>query len=1075
MRRLLLAGLCALGLAAPAAAQGWPMQHGNAQHTSSTSVTGFSKIRVAWTKDLGVITPAPSAVNAPQSGQGVSVAPDGHLIVSASTAVYKLNSATGELIWTYAPGTAHRFTQALVDANQVYVASSNLVTALNQGTGAMVWQLPISATSPVASTRMSDGVAGFVTRFSSPSAPIALVPGSSWFLITGNDHMDDEGGSGQSYGVISVSTGGFVHAAKHMSANSVHATAIARDGSIIFVKTQDSGSASMQIIAFDSQLTSPPLWSTSSLSGRGEWGIALGTGTLANPAALYSPVYRGSAGTRLRAYNMATGAEIWLSTFAMNYSNFNPDASATPVYDEDNHRVYLNDSSHLHAFDASNGNCLWSQRLAESNATSPTWSIGTPLVAGSTTVLVAAIQRISGNLKPMRLWNLDSSNGDPRWSVTIGSIPFGLGAIYSPAQTPQITPGSGGAFYAHIASRDGFDSTVDWRSFVARYEPANYDAVTVTTSPSVAVTGSTFVRQPAQVRVTQAGSPVSGVPVTLHSHDEAACATTYLSDPSGNSYATGVVSSHSYHTDASGFITMYYEYEPETMAVGCFETLRSTAVVSVPGMADAPIYLSETRVSTYTITRSSPSIEFSTTTGVMFQVSTITISVTGAGGVPLQGVPVRLTRSNYTSLCNATQAESFMTPSTGTALTDAAGTATIVHRLRFTESGGIECQPAQDLPYADAKVSVYVRGAKPTLNMSVLGVSPTTFTVTFSSAALTPDIGHATMTVTVYDAFGSTVPGIPIFLKHLEASSDLVYSYGSYMPNATCSASDFTLYGRSDALGRAEFVLDTRNCTTQDNFVDHLTTAPVFAQGIAVTSPTLTLESDYLESYQVTAPTITSVGVAFRSTVTALNFYGRALPRYNEAGVTLSPLFYGTQVQGTGSLGTSVISFAASPGSVVISSQTYNKIETVQFPVTDEDGRTGLSGPIVFTGPTQFEVTIPTAAQAGVNFQVVVVARDASNNQVLGYNGTVNLAAVMAGNTALSGGGVLGATSLNIAAGLGSTSFQSYTKAEGIRLRVSDSGIGVTSFSSSATVRAGPAASIALLANPQSTMRSSRR
>src|SRR6185312_9395779 len=145
--------------------------------------------------------------------------------------------------------------------------------------------------------------------------------------------------------------------------------------------------------------------------------------------------------------------------------------------------------------------------------------------------------------------------------------------------------------------------------------------------------------------------------------------------------------------------------------------------------------------------------------------------------------------------------------------------------------------------------------------------------------------------------------------------------------------------------------------------------------------------------------------------------------------------------------------------------------ESVQFKVTDDDGRVGITTyTVTFTGPTQFVVAVATSAQAGVPFQFVVQAQDASNNQVLGYSGTVNISAVDSVNTTLSGGGTLGVTSLNLSGGTGSSSFQTYTKAQGIRFRVSDSGIGVTSISSSMTVVAGPAASLTLSGNPQSTV-----
>lgn len=238
-----------------------------------------------------------------------------------------------------------------------------------------------------------------------------------------------------------------------------------------------------------------------------------------------------------------------------------------------------------------------------------------------------------------------------------------------------------------------------------------------------------------------------------------------------------------------------------------------------------------------------------------------------------------------------------------------------------------------------------------------------------------------------------------------------------------------------------------------------------YSSSMTVVQPALTISH-----YSITAPTQVTVGLPFSFQVNALDASSAPVTYTLSRNITVQTFLNGTAIAGSGSLGLAAMTLQAGSTYTYTASQTYNKIETIQIKVTDEDGRNVTSGPILFSGPTQFDVTMPTAALAGTPFQIVVVARDSGNNQVLGYSGTVNIAAVQASNTALSGAGTLGVTSLNVAAGLGTSSFQTYTKAEGIRLRVSDSAIAVTSYSSSATVRAGTPASITLLANPQSTI-----
>ncbi|HXS99511.1 MAG TPA: hypothetical protein VN915_02450 [Elusimicrobiota bacterium] len=239
-----------------------------------------------------------------------------------------------------------------------------------------------------------------------------------------------------------------------------------------------------------------------------------------------------------------------------------------------------------------------------------------------------------------------------------------------------------------------------------------------------------------------------------------------------------------------------------------------------------------------------------------------------------------------------------------------------------------------------------------------------------------------------------------------------------------------------------------------------------FSSTMTVTQPTLTIDH-----YHITMATSITVGAPFNFDVEPQDASSSPVSYSLARSLNIQPFLAGTGIAGSGSLGVTTLPLAAGATFSFTASQTYNKIENVQLRVTDDDGRVGITTYTVsFTGPTQFVVTVPTAAQAGVPFQFVVQAQDAGNNQVLGYNGTVNISAVDSVNTLLAGGGTLGVTSLNLAGGAGSSSFQSYTKAQGIRFRVADSGVGVTTISSSMTVVAGPAASLTLSGNPQSTI-----
>lgn len=238
-----------------------------------------------------------------------------------------------------------------------------------------------------------------------------------------------------------------------------------------------------------------------------------------------------------------------------------------------------------------------------------------------------------------------------------------------------------------------------------------------------------------------------------------------------------------------------------------------------------------------------------------------------------------------------------------------------------------------------------------------------------------------------------------------------------------------------------------------------------YSSSMTVVQPPLTIDH-----YSITAPASVGVGSAFSIQVNALNASSAPVSYSINRSLTVQAFLSGTAIAGSGAIGVPTLSLVSGSTYSFTASQTYNKIENVELRVTDDDGRTGLSSPVTFAGPTQFLVNVATSAQAGVQFQIVVSARDAGNSLVPGYSGTVSLAAVDSVTPATAGGGVLGVTTLNLSGGVGSSAFQTYTKTQGIRFRVSDSAIGVTTVSSSMTITAGAPASITLLANPQSSI-----
>ena len=1242
MRRLLAAAALALGLSLPAAAgpaaSPWPMARRDSQKSSSATFNGaapvgslFNKVQRAWSVTL------PNSGYMGAIGDSVSLDANENAYVTSGDAVFALTKSTGGIIWVSTlPGT--NFSQpAISEEGQVYTSSSNAVIAFSSMTGQHLWTY-----RPVGKT---------VTDLAGGSSTVQIFEGDGHPVIDPlgrvlvSAYGENGSASGQRRALVAVTSTGTLAwgITKGGGFNSsVHPPAVSSvSGSYsVFFKTSDSGSLYQRAAADGS--------ATNAYSDGFSDGDAAKMSVFPNGEVIH---YKNATGRKLERLDSSL-VSLWVTTQTLTNRVW------TPALDGDS-KVYATADGRLYGFDASNGNVILNLYMDVDDV----YSLGPPTVVSSDTVMFTGQRNFHTHL-----YNVDTVNKVLRWRLPLApNVSSNLGQVSVSTHAIYVHTMGGGTHMVHAFSR------------------GTYSSISISSTPQTR--SGNFLYSTVTVRALDgAGNPVVGVPI----RNDGVTASLGVSVSVSALQAEDQLSFSTTNALGEAYYRVAWDFSSSGWNLSYSPVVASTITFTPLGMTASSMLLQNLTASTFTVTVSSPAILGADNAFLQMSTMTFTVATSTGGLAPNTPVALKIVSVNGGSPKGTLALPGASLPVFASqeirGFTDAASQF-VAHYYAGT-SQFIDSSykfSAEQLPALDVKIDAYALGVATT---AVQGADarPSTFTVAFSSPAIQTDIGHSTLTVTVYDAFGATVPAALVSLKGLSSSGRSGYSFRSYMADGTCLASEIA--GYTDAFGVARFLVDNRNCPSYqfDNFTDYLSSAPVHVSRLPVSTKTVLVEGNYLEGYAVTAPTTTSVGVAFRSTVTAVNLYGHALPRYNEAGVTLSPLFDGTAVQGTGSLGTSVISFAASPGSVVVSSQTYNKIEniqikatrgsgsiktgvsnsiviqgpaaftmeiptgtaagavftgtitavdaggtpivgygatlsitpvlaastatpgggslspatvnlpangkvvvnnltyskgegirirvfdsslniqgysssitvtapaltishysitaptqvsvgvpfnfqvnalnassapvsyslsrnitvqaflngtsfagsgslgaaamtlqsgstysftasqtynkieTVQLRVTDEDGRTGLSGPIVFTGPTQFEVTIPTAAQAGVNFQVVVVARDASNNQVLGYNGTVSLAAVQAADTALSGGGVLGATSLNIAAGLGSTSFQTYTKAEGIRLRVSDSGIGVTSFSSSATVRAGPASALALTANPQSTI-----
>lgn len=996
------------------------MARRDSQKTSSATFngaapTGFDKLQRAWSVTL------PNSGYAGAYGDSVSLDENDNAYVTTGDAIFKLAKQTGATLWVSTlPAT--NFTQPAISNNGVVVTSSvNAIVAFSTDTGQHLWTYrPVGVTA----TDLA-GTTASIQYFDGDAHPVIDPTGQ----VLASSYGENGSASGLRRAIVGLGLDGSFNFAITKGGgfnSSIYGPAVSSPtaGSpVLYFKTSDSGNLYSRLI-------------TGGASGNYSDGFSDGDGAkvavLPNDDLIH---YVNSTGRKLERRNPSLLTNVWITTQTLTNRVWTPAVNGSSV-------IYATADGRLYGFDFATGNTVLNMDMDVDDQ----YSLGPPTVVSSDTVMFTGQRNFETHL-----YNVNTGTRQLRWRYTLNTG--------NNVNLGQVTV-STHAIYVHTLAAGVHK--------VHAFIKGTYASIAISSTPE-SRSGNLLVSTVTVTALDASLNPVPGVPIQL----------TQTNVTSGIGYTVTPLQTQDnlgYSTTAANGTMVFrvawdYSSWTPTMATVISSTLTFTPL----GLAPSSVLLQNTFASTFTVTASTPSIEDSGTDVV--RVTTVTFTVSNSTGGRVTNFPVALNALAYTSnLGGSCGTPSSVSPA-NFQMTNSTGQATFVYRVRIAAGSGsslFSCVPYDTFPSLTLPLQAFSL-ALPAASIDAKDTRPSTFTVSFSSPALQADVRNATMTVTVFDAAGSTVPAAVVALNNL--TSNLLYSFNNYKNDGTgvlCTGS--SVMGYTNSLGQAKFLLDHRPCAavTFDNFNDFISSQPVFTPNIAVATATVFVESNFLASYQVSVPTITSVGVSFRSTVTAVNVYGHQLPKYTESGVTLTPLFDQTAVQGTGTLGTSVVSFAGSGGAVVISSQTYNKIEDIQIKATRGSGsiKTGLSGTLVVRGPTQFIVTVPTSAPAGVPFSITIRAVDASSTPVVGYAGTLSLSALNAGNQTLAGAGVLGTTSVNMPAnGVVTIANQTYTKAESIVIRASDSGAGIAGVSTTTlAVRAGTPAVITMLANPQSTI-----
>ncbi len=547
------------------------------------------------------------------------------------------------------------------------------------------------------------------------------------------------------------------------------------------------------------------------------------------------------------------------------------------------------------------------------------------------------------------------------------------------------------------------------------------------------------------------GAVVPGVPVAL---DLAASPAPITIAPTAVAFTTA--------TNALGQVKFFVSEYLQGVIPASYATMASTFTLRVLSFPDQTVVLREERVATVTVATGTPTMQGS------FRIVTATITVRDAAGAPLPQIPVGLASQNFGLITSYTQFGNSL-DSIGRRPTNAVGIATFTIRQELLTSVFSSVYGFGQFSGFNSSHTVSVP-QRPDQTVGTREIRAASFTVSSSSSSVDSELRYATMTVTVRDAFSNPVPNVPVAVSSYTRAGGPLFERLAMDPSLDQDYAGAV----TNASGQASFTLKLGTSLTDYDTFDAFTASVAFVPlGVPTATSFFLIEGNRLDRYVVSVPTFpVSVGVAFVSTITAVNSYNHRLSSYTQSGINLVALFAGTAVQGTGSLGTNITG-AFTEGRFQINSQTYNKVEDIDIKATrSPDGKSGTSPSLTIRGPDHFIVTIPTGAQAGVPFSMTVRAVDASSVQVVGYSATIALSALNAGNPLLGGAGVLGVTSVNMPAnGTVTIANQTYTKAQAILINAADTGASVVGRSTySVNVGAGTPALITLLANPQSTI-----
>ena len=308
-----------------------------------------------------------------------------------------------------------------------------------------------------------------------------------------------------------------------------------------------------------------------------------------------------------------------------------------------------------------------------------------------------------------------------------------------------------------------------------------------------------------------------------------------------------------------------------------------------------------------------------------------------------------------------------------------------------------------------------------------LSIAPGSQSVTVGSSTI--------LTATLLDVFNNPKSGDRIDILIKSGFHGTLASNGGDS-NPTTFISNTARYGMSDANGKITVLYQAPVGSGLADVVDAFTSS--VAQG-SVADRTYTTVASGGTSYRITfvGPASAAAGVSFHFQIEAVDGGGNR-DTSNNSTATLTP------ETGSGPLQFSLMDFGSTTTSIPLVNgirDVYGRGTVVGNWDITTSGSLGSDLKAVDITPApvdHYDIANISSATAGTNFSVSVTARDQFNNIATNANNAITLSAIQTGNNNPASS-TLSVTAAVLSSGLVTVSNETYTFAESIRIRVSDS------------------------------------